>query len=436
MMSDMALSTDGYKGTRDFYPADMRFRRFAFRRLEAVCEAFGYEPYDGPMLESFDLYAAKTGEEIVNRQLYHLKDQSDRHLAVRPEMTPTMARMVAAKIGELPRPIRWYSIPNLWRYERPQRGRLREHWQLNVDVLGGDILQADLEILNVAVSLISQFGSDAQVEVRINHRAIIDEFFTKELGLDGPTKLSVMKLVDAKDKMKPEDYERGLRTNALSDDQIKKLTHFFSLPLEELHRLHPSPGSSHLSKVLDLMRGLKLSALVRFDSTIMRGLDYYTGMVFEIFDTHEENRRAMFGGGRYDNLIGLFGKENLSGVGFGMGDVTLEHFLEVHRLKPSLPRELDLIVGCTADADLSRTLDAASRLRAAGASVATTLKSAGFGDTLKVANKQGAHFALLFGEDEWKAGTVVIKNLKSGNQEQVKWTELETWWSAQGAKNK
>jgi histidyl-tRNA synthetase len=432
----MALSTDGYKGTRDFYPEQMRFRRWAFGQLGAVCESFGYEPYDGPMLESFDLYAAKTGEEIVNRQLYHLKDQSDRRLAVRPEMTPTMARMVAAKIGELPRPIRWYSIPNLWRYERPQRGRLREHWQLNVDVLGGDILQADLEILSVATSLISSFGSEAAVEVRINHRALVDHFFEKELSLEGASKLAVMKLVDAKDKMKPEAYEQGLVQCGLDASQIQKLKNFFSLSLDELHRLHPNEGSEHLLALFKILPKSIGKNKIQFDPSVMRGLDYYTGMVFEIFDTHAENRRAMFGGGRYDNLIGLFGKESLSGVGFGMGDVTLENFLEVHGLKPKIQTNIDVLVGCTTDQELERTLTAATRLRASGANTMTALRSMGFGDTLKSTHKHGVRFALLFGEDEWNRGAVLVKDLREGTQEEVLWDDLEVWWSRCGVKAK
>src|SRR6185503_16259880 len=179
----MALSTQPYKGTRDFYPDEMRHRRWMFGRLRKAVESFGFEEYDGPMLEPFDLYAAKTGEEIVNQQLYWMMDRGERKIAVRPEMTPTLARMVAGKINELPRPVRWYSIPNLWRYERPQRGRLREHWQLNVDVLGGDPLLADLEILQVAHGIMKAFKGEKLVTIKVNHRGLMDHLFTEKLGL-------------------------------------------------------------------------------------------------------------------------------------------------------------------------------------------------------------------------------------------------------------
>src|SRR3954470_12270340 len=179
----MQLSTQPYKGTRDFYPEDMRIQKWIFDKMGKVVGSYGYQEYGGPMLEPFELYAAKTGEEIVNQQLYWLIDRGERKLAVRPEMTPTLARMVAGKIHEFPRPIRWYSIPNLWRYERPQRGRLREHWQLNVDVLGGDPLLADAEVLMLALDLMKAYGGEKHVSIRVNNRRLMDAFFTQTLGL-------------------------------------------------------------------------------------------------------------------------------------------------------------------------------------------------------------------------------------------------------------
>src|SRR4051812_38894602 len=194
----MALSSQPYKGPRDFYPDDMRIQSWMFKRMREVAQSYGYLEYDGPMLEPFELYAAKTGEEIVNQQLYWLVDRGERKMAIRPEMTPTLARMVAAKINELPRPIRWYSIPNLWRYERPQRGRLREHWQLNVDVLGGDPLEGDAEILTLALEMMAAFKAEKLVSIRVNNRRLMDHFFGQELKLSTDAALKTTKAIDAR----------------------------------------------------------------------------------------------------------------------------------------------------------------------------------------------------------------------------------------------
>ena len=246
-------------------------------------------------------------------------DKGDRKLAVRPEMTPTLARMVAAKINELPRPIRLFSFPNLWRYERPQRGRLREHWQLNVDVLGGDALLAEAELLTLAIDIIDGFGGSEFVQLKVNHRKLMDVFFTQKLGLTTEQTHKVVKAIDAKDKVDAAKFKSWLLEAGVKEEQIVSLDRFFSSDLETVVKEVPCEGSEHLQKLFALLAESGVSKQVVFDPTIMRGLDYYTGTVFEMYDTSPDNRRAMFGGGRYDNLMGIFGKESLSGVGFGMG---------------------------------------------------------------------------------------------------------------------
>ncbi len=417
----MTLSTAPYKGTRDFYPEDMRFRRWMFGQLREAVRRFGYLEYDGPMLEPFDLYAAKTGEEIVNKQLFWLVDQGERKMAVRPEMTPTLARMVAAKLHELPRPIRWFSIPNLWRYERPQRGRLREHWQLNVDVLGGDPLLADAEILQVALGVMKAFGGDERIRVRVNHRGLMDAFFQKKMGLSSDVAHQTVKAIDAKDKIGQEAYEKWLREQGLKPVQIQELEKFFKMPFDEVYKQVPCEGGEHLRKLFAMLKESGIGDQVVFDPTIMRGLDYYTGTVFEVYDTSPENPRAMFGGGRYDNLVGLFagGKESaqLPGVGFGMGDVTLQNFLETHKLIPAFESNVDVFVSLPSLALRSTAEKIAGDLRSAGLSVATPLQEGGFGQQLKQASKQGARFAVLLGDQELKDGKAVVKDLASGQQE-------------------
>jgi len=413
----MALSTQPYKGTRDFYPEDMRVQRWMFNELRASCEQFGYQEYDGPMLEPFELYAAKTGEEIVNQQLYWMMDRGERKIAVRPEMTPTMARMVAGKFHELPRPVRWYSTPNLWRYERPQRGRLREHWQLNVDVLGGDPLLADAEILSVALSTMKRFGGEKFVSIKVNNRRLMDHVFTSALGLSAEIALQVTKAIDARAKIGEEAYAKWLGDLGLSGDAKSKLDDFFKFSFTEVARAFPCSGVDELSALFTLLNESGVSA--DFDATVLRGMNYYTGTVFEIYDKSPENTRAMFGGGRYDNLVGLFGNFKLSGVGFGMGDVTLRNFLETHKLLPQFQSSVDVFVSLPQAEVRARAEEVAQALRAAHLKVMTPLSVDGFGAQLKLATKHGARFVVLFGEAELAVGKVMVKDLLNGQQETV-----------------
>jgi len=431
----MALSVEPYKGTRDFYPKDMQLRNWMFGVLAKAVRSFGYLEYGGPMLESFDLYAAKTGEEIVNQQLYWLVDKGERKLAVRPEMTPTLARMVAAKVQVLPRPVRLFSIPNLWRYERPQRGRLREHWQLNCDVLGGDPLLAEAELLTVAVEIMRAFGGADKMQVRVNHRQLMDVFFSQKLKLSTDQAHRVVKIIDMKDKVDAAKFKNMLMEAGVAENQIDDLNAFFVSDLETLAAKMPCDGVEHLRKLFALLNesGITSSLAasgdhpqVVFDPTIMRGLDYYTGTVFEIYDISPENRRAMFGGGRYDNLMGIFGKEALSGVGFGMGDVSLQNFLEVHGLVPKFESEVDVMVTLPKPEYRSAAETIARGLRENGLNVITPLNVGKFGDQLKLANKHEAKFVVLFGDDEFARGEVLVKNLATGQQNSFPQREVVT----------
>lgn len=412
----MALSTQPYKGTRDFYPDEMRFRQWMFGKLRHVVETFGFQEYDGPMLEPFELYAAKSGEEIVNQQLYWLVDRGERKMAVRPEMTPTLARMVAGQLHELPKPVRWFSIPNLWRYERPQRGRLREHWQLNVDILGGDPILADAEILTIAKELLSSFGGDEKIEIRVNHRGLVDHFFTQKVGLTAELGLKVTKALDARAKIGEEAFDKWLLELGITGSQRAELEKFFSLSFAEMKREYPCKGVEDLEALFKNLEESNVKEQIVFDPMILRGLDYYTATVFEIYDTSPENNRAMFGGGRYDNLIGLFGKNQLSGVGFGMGDVTLQNFLETHKLIPDLGSGVDVVVTLPKLEFRSNSEFIARSLRKAGLRVVTPLEVGSFKSQLKLADKFKAKYAVILGEEELKEKKVVLKNLKTGDQ--------------------
>lgn len=425
------LSTQPYKGTRDFYPEDMRFRRWMFGKMRDVVERYGYQEYDGPMLEPFELYAAKTGEEIVNQQLYWLTDRGERKLAIRPEMTPTLARMVAAKLHELPRPVRFFSIPNLWRYERPQRGRLREHWQLNVDVLGGDPLQADAEILTLALDLVRAFGGEKYVSIKVNNRKLIDHFFSGVLGLSAETALQLTKAIDARAKIGEEAYQKWLSELGVSEEQRLRMEDFFKSPFEKIAAEVPCAGTEELASLFRLMKESGAAGQVAFDPTVMRGMDYYTGTVFEMYDISPENRRAMFGGGRYDNLVGMFGKEKLPGVGLGMGDVTLQIFLETHGLVPQFGPAIDAFVSLP-KADVRAVAETVARaLREKGLRAVTPLAEGGFGAQLKLASRHGARFAILFGEQELAENKAVVKNLLTGEQSTHALAEIPGWIASQ-----
>lgn len=421
----MALSSQPYKGTRDFYPEEMSVRRQVFDKFREIARKFGFSEYDGPLLESYDLYAAKSGEELVSKQLYDFLDKGDRKVAIRPEMTPTLARMVAAKLGELQPPLKWFSIPNLYRYERPQKGRLREHWQLNVDILGGDAELADSEILEFAAGVFDSFGCGDKIRIRINHRAWVNYYMKEVLGLDSEKSLKLSKVLDAKEKVSEEVFNEGVLAILEEGDMAKPkatlLKQYIDAPLVEMHKIYPDSPISELFKVLET---LGRPELFEYDPIIMRGLDYYTGIVFEGFDRSGSNRRAIFGGGRYDNLIALFGKQELSGIGFGMGDVVLMDFLSENQLLPKNQPKCDFFVSLPSNDFWSEASAFAKVLRDRNFSVQMSLKSGNFKQQLKAADRSGASFSLLFGDDEWKESKVILRNMKTSSQEVLSLEEI------------
>ena len=431
------LSTQPYKGTRDFYPEDMRIRNWMFSRIKNSLKSFGYQEYDGPMLEPFELYASKTSEEIVNEQLYWMIDRGERKLAVRPEMTPTLARMVAAKVNELPKPIRWFSIPNLWRYERPQRGRLREHWQLNVDLFSGNIFEEDLEICQVITSLMESFGAKKGYEVRLNHRALTNTLFKNFLGLSDEKIPVVGRLFDAAPKMGLPDFEEALKKEGLEQKQIQPLKDLLSHDPESetLKKFKALPEYSHLEKLLSTLSSMGYESVFKFDPSIMRGFLYYTGMVLEVYDTHPDNNRALFGGGRYDNLIGMFGNTQLSGVGFGMGDVTLQNFLTTHQLLPqSLNAPSGLYVAPLFEEQKIAALEIAQKLRQSlapfGVSVLNALQADKMKKIFSVAEKLNVQFILFVGPDDLVKGEFPIKDLVTKEQNNVTLSSATPWISS------
>jgi histidyl-tRNA synthetase len=362
---------------------------------------------------------AKTGEEIVNEQTYVFDDRGSRKVVIRPEMTPTVSRMVAGRRQELAYPVRWYSIPNLWRYERPQRGRLREHWQLNVDIFGVENHFAEAEVIQVADGILKAAGATHDMyTIRLNSRKLMNFILHDYLHLDGVQSHMVAKLIDRMHKMPrevftaevdaiftPTQREHGASNKLIGLLKTKTLEH-----LPDAIRQHSSA-----LELLELMRALKEARITNavFDLTVMRGFDYYTGIVFEIFDENPENNRSMLGGGRYDGLVGLFGVEPVPTVGFGFGDVTFENFLKGHDLLPPIRSETDVYIVLIGNVyvDAQRVI---ARIREMGANVAVDFSGRTLDKQIKTAVKKGIHYAMFVGEKDLKAEQFEVKNLMTG----------------------
>lgn len=421
-MSLPSLPTQPYKGARDFYPEDKRIQKYMFNKIRQAVEGFGYEEIDAPILEPLELYLAKSGEEIVNEQTYAFTDRGGRQVAIRPEMTPTVSRMVAARRQELAYPVRWYSIPNLWRYERPQRGRLREHWQLNVDMFGIENTRAEQEIIAVADNILRIFGAKRSMyEIRINSRELVDFILNRYAGLDAVQAHSMAKLIDRKDKMEPAAFTMQVDALCTSYQREQGVVEVL-LQILSAKKLEQLPEALQALPVVQGLRGL-LDGLqeagianARFDPALMRGFDYYTGVVFEVFDANPENNRSMFGGGRYDGLVGLFGVEPVPTIGFGMGDVTLQNFLESHELLPELLTETDLYIVLIGDVTdkAQRTI---RELRENGLRVAVDISGRKPDKQIRTAEKKGIHYVLFIGERELEQEQFVLRNIVTSEEE-------------------
>ncbi len=417
------LSTQPYKGTRDFYPQEMRLRNWFFGVIRDVLTTAAFDEYNGPMLESLDLYAAKSGEEIANEQTYNFTDRGERRLAIRPEMTPTVARMVAGKIGELNFPLKWFSIPNMYRYERPQRGRLREFWQINVDIFGCDTYEADLECISSAIAILRAYGADESMfTVHINNRRFFNDVICAIAGTDAEGSRKVSKVIDRRNKIPRDAYEKELFELGLSSAQIAQIDALYGMNVGDAIALCPdSIGSQELRALFDALEKTGLAKYCVFDFGIIRGLDYYTGTVFEVFDNAPENNRAMFGGGRYDNLVGLFVKNaKVSGVGYGMGDVTLENFLFTHKLVPeTLGSPVKVLLTRFDDVPYENYLALLDELRAAGIVSSVYLGSKKFGKQIDFAVKDGYTHVITMGGDELSRGVLRLKDLATREETEM-----------------
>jgi histidyl-tRNA synthetase len=380
-------SVEPYKGVRDFYPEDLAVRKHILSTLGRVAESFGYEEYDASILEPADLYRGKTSEEIVNEQAYIFTDRGDREVMLRPEMTPTVARMVAARRRELGYPLRLWCAPNMFRYEKPQRGRLREFWQFNADVFGLSGIEADAEIIALGYHAMKAFGAqDSDFEIQINDRRAINNAFDV-CGIDLETRPALMRLLDRKNKMTEAEFETAL-TEIVGAKAGQVATAF--------ETLDAFPTLAELQKLLAQL-GVKNA---RIAPEIVRGFDYYTGVIMEAVDTNPQNRRALYGGGRYDNLLTLFGQDPLPVVGFAIGDVTMKDFLEVHGLLDAYQPRTQLMLCVVDEAAIIAAQKLAQDLREKGVRVAVNSSLRKLPDQFKSAEKLSIRHALILGSGD------------------------------------
>jgi histidyl-tRNA synthetase len=423
------LSSQPYKGARDYYPADKRIQNFIFNNWKRVAMRYGYEEYSTPLLEPVDVYAAKSGQEVASEQAYDFIDRGGRRVAIRPEMTPSVSRMVAARRQEMAYPARLFSIANFMRYERPQRGREREFWQLNVDMFGGDNVMSEAEIIAMGAELLRIFGAiETMYVIKINNRKLINFMMSQYLGLDMIQAQLMIKLFDRKNKISTEDF-RDQALDILGKDMaevgLEKISTLLNahtmadLPEE----IRETGAVKEVQELFTLLHSMGMTNVV-FDITLMRGLDYYTGTVFEFFDTHPDNSRALFGGGRYDGLVGLFGVESISAVGMAPGLSTTELFLQSHGLLPVLPSTTEVYVAVLGEGMLTGAMKLVADLRSEGVNVELDMTHRSLDKQIKTAVKKDIAFIVFIGAEELKTGIYSLKDTTASEEQKLSFERI------------
>jgi histidyl-tRNA synthetase len=408
------LSTEPYKGVRDFTPDQMRVQNYILDTMHRVINGYGYQEYTASILEDADLYRAKSGGELADEQSYLFTDRGGREVILRPEMTPTLARMIAAQRRSVQLPGRWYSIPNCFRYEKPQRGRLREFWQLNMDIFGAESMAADAEVISAAYMLLTAFGAESsQFSIQINNRKLVRLLLDDICGLSAETAYAVSKLIDRKKKLPSEVFDAELVN--LAGDKAGIVQEFLSAKsIDALPQAMQGSDAVHETRqVLAMLAESGIDNAIFYPS-LMRGLDYYTGIVFEVFDTGGENNRSLFGGGRYDYLVDMFGVESLTATGFGASDIVIEKFLETYGLLPDTTRNIDMVL-CTLDSEsVTHAMKLANQIRSLGAGVLLDWTDKKVGDKMTRAVDAGARFTICIGTNELQSGQYSVKNMQTG----------------------
>jgi histidyl-tRNA synthetase len=409
----------GPKGTRDFYPEQMAFQEYLFSSWKKTCKRYGFEPYEAPMFEHLDVYTQKSGAEI-EQQLYAFEDKGGRMIALRPEMTPSLARMVAAKGSALKRPVRWYSIPRLFRYEKMQKGRLREFFQINMDILGSSEVTADAELIAAVIDMMRDLGlSVNDFQVRISSRTLLEECFTA-LGLSNECIAPLYALLDRKNKISNEVYQADLQNIIPDANLCAKVNALFKVQsLDEILQITgATPAHGILQTLFELLSRYQMAQFVCFDIGIVRGLAYYTGTVFEVFALGT-TMRAIAGGGRYDRLVELYGGPPTPAVGFAAGDVVLGDLLIEKGLQPPSHSRCTVFIVAVDASGYEDMISLAQQLRAAGISCEFPLKLISIGKQLKQADATGAKITLFCGGNEAAQNTLKIKRMSDGVEQMI-----------------
>jgi histidyl-tRNA synthetase len=409
--------TASVKGTRDYYPAEMAFRNWLYENIRSVSRKFGYQEFDAPFLETLDLYAAKSGEELVKKQAFVFADKSGDPITLRPELTPSLARMVAQRISQLPFPVRWWSFGPFWRYETPQKGRTREFFQWNVDLLGVDNPQADAELAAVACEFFRTVElTPLEVKLQVNNRRLMDSALER-VGIRGEAVAGTFRLIDKKEKMRLPEWQAYASETGLATDQVLGLTKI--LADKELWR-----ESRELTEFFDALKAFGVSDYVEFNPAVIRGLDYYTGTVFEGRDAPGEFR-ALLGGGRYDNLVADVGGGKIPGVGFAMGDVVIGLILKKYGKEPTIrTAPADVLVTTFSAQEAGASMEVAQSLRAAGIAAEWYPAPDRLPKQLKYADALGIPLAVILGPDEIRMGKVTLKDLIRREQTTIDRAEL------------
>ena len=417
--------TKGVRGTRDFYPEDMRLRNWLFDNFAYASLLHGFEEYDSPILEHEELYTRKQGEDIV-KQLYNFEDKGSRKVSLRPEMTPSLARMVMSRAGVLPMPIKWFSIPQCWRYERTQKGRGREHYQWNVDVWGTNEISADAELFSVLVTFFESVGlTENEIVIRVSSRKVLEEVLGS-LGIDGDSFAQTCVIVDKMDKLSSEVINEQLSDLGHSKEVISTIQSTLGInSLETLKNTleKDSEALNELQTLFEAIESYGISDWVEFDGSIVRGLAYYTGCVFEVND-REGKFRAICGGGRYDKLLSTLGGKDLPATGFGFGDMVIMEVLAEKDLLPELLSGVeDVVIPLSPDLR-NVAVKVASALRSSDRLVDLVLDDKKMKWAFKHAERIGATRIVLVGKEEWSRQKIKIKDLETGEETELSLEDL------------
>ncbi len=415
-MSNTTITNQPPKGTYDWLPEEFRIRKYIFDTWREVCNSFGYEEYLTPLLEYADIYRAKSGEDVGGKELTIITDRGGRELALRPEMTPSVTRLVTKIYQEVAKPIRLFSIANFYRNEAPQKGRNREFWQLNFDIFGTNSLNADIEIIRLGLEIMRKFGADnSMFEVRLNDRKIID-YILSQVTDDNEKKLELVRLMDKYLKLTQEEFKTELATLNISNSEV--ITKF--LETKSLGELEvPLEIKFNLNQLIKVLTELGFGDYLKFDPSMIRGFDYYDGTIFEFFDKNPENRKAMFGGGRYNGLAGIFGQDNIPAVGMAPGDETMKLFLTSWNLFPDFEKDKKKVYLPMLVEDIKVLNQVRNYLVSQRYLVTSGLEVEKIsGNIFAKAEKQGFKYVAIVGEDEIKSKKLVLKNLE--NREEVK----------------